>query len=118
MAPAIWPKARRTHSYGPPSTGNVVPTSDVRRPEGIQKVAAETTSQKIAWEPYEEDCPMVSMARMAQTVKKIRSNRKSDFLSLRFYCMESSLAAIAANAYPSFACLALGRSLSANVDLG
>ena len=32
IAPAMWPKARRTHSYGPPSTGKVVPSSDVSSP--------------------------------------------------------------------------------------
>src|SRR6266849_2826325 len=49
----------------------------------MRNVTAETMSQKIAWAPYEDDCPMVSSATMAQTVKKIMSKRKSDFLSLR-----------------------------------
>src|SRR5256885_7422670 len=57
-------------------------------------------SQKIACEPYDADCPMASMARIAQTVKKIRSKRKSDFLSLLFSAKTSADAADAANAYP------------------
>ena len=57
-------------------------------------------SQKIACEPYEADCPMVSIARIAQTVKKIRSKRKSDFLSFRFSARTSADAVDATNAYP------------------
>ena len=82
------------------STGNVVPSTDVNRPYGIRNVTAETASQKIACAPYEDDCPMVSMARMAQTVKKIRSNRNSDFRSLRFSARTSADVSSKANAYP------------------
>src|SRR5437899_12213481 len=63
------------------------------RPYGMRNVTAETISQKIAWAPYEDDCPMVSSATMAQTVKKIMSKRKSDFLSLRFSATSSATAA-------------------------
>src|SRR4029077_7082829 len=63
-------------------------------------VAAENTSQKIVWKPNEADWLRVSIARIAQTVKKIMSKRKSDFLSLRFSTTASSVVAIAANAYP------------------
>src|SRR5258708_37700563 len=64
------------------------------RPYGIRKVAPETMSQKTAWAPYEDDCPIVSSATMAQTVKKIMSNRNSDFLSLRFSATSPATAAV------------------------
>jgi len=49
----------------------------------MRKVARRNDQPQIAWAPYEEDCPIVSRATIAQTVKKIMSNRKRDFLSLR-----------------------------------
>ena len=66
----------------------------------MRNVTAETISQKIAWAPYEDDCPMVSSATMAQTVKKIMSKRKSDFLSLRFSATSSATAADSPIGYP------------------
>src|SRR5450759_3583573 len=47
----------------------------------------------MAWAPYEDDWPMVSTATIAQTVKKIMSNRNSDFLSLRFSATSPATAA-------------------------
>src|SRR6202162_1935849 len=57
-------------------------------------------SQKIAWAPYEDDCPIVSSATIAQIVKKIMSNRNSDFLSLRFSAASSATAAVSLNPNP------------------
>src|SRR6202162_2531870 len=57
-------------------------------------------SQKIAWAPYEDDCPIVSRATIAQIVKKIMSNRNSDFLSLRFSAASSATAADSPNPNP------------------
>src|ERR1700693_1454912 len=57
-------------------------------------------SQKIAWAPYEDDCPIVSRATIAQIVKKIMSNRNSDFLSLRFSAASSATAAGSPNPKP------------------
>src|SRR5947209_20620275 len=54
---------------------------------------ADTISQKTACAPYDEDCPIVSSATIAQTVKKIMSKRKSDFLSFRFSATRPATAA-------------------------
>src|SRR5438445_3442229 len=66
----------------------------------MRKVNPETTSQKTAWAPYEDDCPIVSSATMAQTVKKIRSNRKRDFLSFRFSATSPATASASAMVHP------------------
>jgi len=48
---------------------------------------------------YDHAWPMVSIATMQQTVKKIMSKRKSDFLSFRFSLTTSADTGIAANDY-------------------
>src|SRR5437588_907121 len=66
----------------------------------------ETMSQKTAWAPWEETAPSVSSATMAATVKKTRSQRKSDLRSLRFSARTSADVSSTANAYPP--CCVLG----------
>ena len=66
----------------------------------MRNVSAEMISQKTACAPYEDDWPMVSRATIAQTVKKIMSKRKSDFLSFRFSATSSATAADSPIGYP------------------
>src|SRR4029077_10305991 len=90
----------RTQSYVAPSVGKAAPSSAVIRPYGIRKVIAETINQNTAWAPYDDDWPIVSSATMAQTVKKIMSKRKSDFLSFRFSATSPATAADSPIGYP------------------
>src|SRR2546427_2141153 len=84
----------------------------------MRNVTPETTSQKTACDPWDETAPSVSRATIAATVKKTRSQRKSDLRSLRFSARTSADVSNTANAYPSFvACLALGQSLRRNLNL-
>src|SRR2546429_188540 len=84
----------------------------------MRNVTPETTSQKTACDPWDETAPSVSSATIAATVKKTRSQRKSDLRSLRFSARTSADVSNTANAYPSFvACLALGQSLRRNLNL-
>src|SRR5256712_8998495 len=85
----------------------------------MRNVIPETTSQKTACDPWDETAPSVSRATIAATVKKTRSQRKSDLRSLRFSARTSADVSNTANAYPSFvACLAIGQSLRRNLNLG
>src|SRR5439155_16961715 len=46
------PKARRVHTYGPPSNGNAVPSSAMSSPYGTKKNDARNTNQATPWPPF------------------------------------------------------------------
>ena len=73
-----------THSYGPPSIVNVLPTSAITSMYGATKTTASATSQKKPCGPSDATVPSVSSPTNAQIVKKTMSNRRSDLTSLLF----------------------------------
>ncbi len=84
MAPAPLPNASLAHSYGPPSTGNVDPSSAVSIPYGIRKMISEITSQVMAWAPASAAAATLSRPTIAQAVNSTRSKRRSTLRSFAF----------------------------------
>ena len=84
MPPCKRPNASFTHSYGPPSIVNALPTSAITSMYGATKTTASTTSQKKPCGPFDATVPSVSSPTNAQIVKKTMSKRRSDLMSLLF----------------------------------
>ena len=84
MPPCKRPNAIFVHSYGPPSSVNADPTSDIISMYGATKTTARTTSQRNPWGPFFATDPSVSRPTNAQIVKNTMSNRRSDLTSFAF----------------------------------
>src|SRR3989440_1693709 len=84
MPPWTRPKASLTHSYGPPSIVNALPTSAITSMYGATNRSAKRTSQKNPCAPFDATVPSVSRPTNAQTVKNTMSKRLSDLMSLLF----------------------------------
>src|SRR3954447_4372936 len=84
IAPWTRPKASFTHSYGPPSIQNALPTSAMTSMYGATKTSASTTSQTKPSGPFEATVPSVSSPTKAQSVKNTMSKRRNDLINLLF----------------------------------
>src|SRR4249920_203169 len=84
--PARRPNAIRAHTYGPPSYGNAVPSSEITRPAGTKKSALTNASQTTVCAPPRATAPSVSRTTIAAIRKQIASIRPSSRRS--FECSE------------------------------
>src|SRR4249919_1497560 len=84
--PARRPNAIRAHTYGPPSYGNAVPSSEITSPAGTKKSALTNASQTTVCAPPRATAPSVSRTTIAAIRKQIASIRPSSRRS--FECSE------------------------------
>src|ERR1017187_7898937 len=83
-APASRPKARRTQTYVPPSSGMAVPSSATSSADGMKKITMVMIIQVKAVAPLDATAPTVSTPTIVQIRKKSISNRPKCFFSFAF----------------------------------
>src|SRR5579859_1230602 len=91
------PRASLVHTYGPPSSVNVEPSSDVRRAYGMKNTGTRKISHVNPCAPLFATAPIVSRPTSVQTRKKNMSKRPKCFCSFDF---SSSAAEVVYSASP------------------